>query len=470
VRRFPYPTEAGEENPRARAPGHPPAVADAVAARPQMTREMDMAARIAQYYRTEYPADAVHALVALHTDGRPENSEVSLTARKRDGGGEYWARANALPTPQSLRQLLARPAATAVHLGAHYDRLASQASQPGTEVRGKPFVFDIDLQDSLQIDKGDQAANDRWVRLVFAQVYVLKAALEEVYGFEHFLAVYSGRRGCHLWVLDERAFRLDDEARSAVCAQLSAPLDKRDPSLRNHFPVKGDPSFGATTWKAFSRALHKVLKKPFFAGGVGLFDDHQDVERIIDRLFTVPNEDGKWAAATAEVRATAKQTVGRKRGPEVLALLENAVKDSKFFSERLRQLVFSYLWPALDVGASAKRTHPTKLPFSTHASTARIALPMADLLGQSGTTNYPPRIRPHDMDVDPAAREAFASAVAQARDALQAAVPVVAAAGNAKRARCAHGCAATGAASGCASTGATDDVTMVDIEDIGSTS
>ena len=65
------------------------------------------------------------------------------------------------------------------------------------------------------------AGNDRFVRLLFGAAHVLQTCLQEIFGFEHYLAVYSGRRGVHVWVLDERAWRLTTEARKAICAALA---------------------------------------------------------------------------------------------------------------------------------------------------------------------------------------------------------------------------------------------------------
>jgi len=92
----------------------------------------------------------------------------------------------------------------------------------------REFVLDIDLTDYQEdgtivtncIDPSDPAFTKSW-RFMAISCQVLDTALRVDFGFKHLLWVFSGRRGIHCWVCDDRARHMSNSARSAVAEYLS---------------------------------------------------------------------------------------------------------------------------------------------------------------------------------------------------------------------------------------------------------
>ena len=388
---------------------------------------------MSQYYKTQFPAAEVFAFCTLHHETKPQNREVAVTF-----ANDVWRRYNSVHTAEELRALAVGAGAGAtLHLGPHYSEAASLARKArlakaedkngdlGTGMRalGKQLPFDLDLTDLafLKIDKSNQSANDRYVRLVFGQVHILRAILHEVFGFEHFLPVYSGRRGAHLWVLDKRADALTDEARKAVASMIAPPPSKRDDRLFNRRAIEEHASFlGDEVKAAVEEVLERIVFGKFSSGGIGLLDTKMRVADFVDRLFDVAKPaDSKWQADADAAEAFFRSEVVSRNvyGPgafdRMLEILESAlptVPDAKLtprqvairaIGEKLHDVVFSLVWPCLDVGPSAQMGHCVKIPFSEHGKTGRISLPLDNLLPTPGAPALPPVITSADLLLDP---------------------------------------------------------------------
>lgn len=397
-----------------------------------------------QYYQTYFPADAVFDFCTLHHADRPENREIAVTS-----ANGIWRRYNSVKNASELRKLAIQNGVGAtLHLGPAYSEAAHRARTPGVKAVGKQLPFDLDLTDVafLKVPKSGQRhvpANDRFVRLVFGQVHVLRAILKEVFGFAHFLPVYSGRRGVHLWVLDERAHNLTNEARNALCQMINPPMNKHDNRLFYRRAIESHSSFsGEEVMAAVEAVRMRVVKASYKAGGIGLLDTPVRVGFFLDDLFLrTSGEPSNWRSHELECERRVRTAMSAACGVDAFHTLETAIKSGlpptdveakptsiqiiyKKLYEKYNDVLFSLIWPTIDVGPSAQMQHCVKIPFSVHGNTKRISLPVDQLLpGQVGT-NLPPIVTDASLaQPGSAAHDQFLKSVAILRSAIAFARP-----------------------------------------------
>lgn len=327
------------------------------------------------FFGSDFPADEVFQFYAAHCDDRPENRELCIE-------GDGWRRRFVeAPGVDALRELVRGKGVKALHAGAVFSGRVSDVRKPVDEREsscvpvGKELVFDLDLQDNPWVaqlnqvagDKFDMEYNDRYMPLLFASANILQVVLEQVYGFKQFMAVYSGRRGVHLYVLDRRAFLLTEEQRHAICVSLTlAPQHVDSPFLDPWlWPSLSSPELEKAVNAAWVTAMGNE------GGECGLLGTKAAVAHFSE-LFAKWKPPTGWKTPPPAMNATA-----------VFARLctETTLQDrieclGKMNKLAARDVVLAVVWPRIDVQVTAKMQHTLKTPFSLHAATARVAVPV----------------------------------------------------------------------------------------------
>jgi DNA primase small subunit len=198
---------------------------------------------LSQYYARLFPFDLLYQWLSyagkerLMTTSNTNNSnnlfrrrEFSFTIEPVPGE-EVYIRYQSFGTAQELAAAVTKRRPVKIDLGAIFSHPpCNQHAVPKSAFvpQARELVFDIDLTDYDSIRQcgcsGASICKICWKFMDMA-VQVVDAGLRTDFGFEHIGWFYSGRRGIHCWVCDERARDLTDAGRSAVASYFNVRVD-----------------------------------------------------------------------------------------------------------------------------------------------------------------------------------------------------------------------------------------------------
>ncbi|KMP05668.1 DNA primase small subunit [Coccidioides immitis RMSCC 3703] len=234
----------------------------------------------------------------------------------------------------------------------------------------KELVFDIDLTDYDDIRTCCEKANicpKCWAFVTMA-IKVIDRALRDDFGFEHILWVYSGRRGAHAWVCDQRARNLTDERRKAIAGYLEV--------------VRGGAQSGKRV--NLKRPLHPHVERsrniliPYFRSTIlnnqDTFSSSDQAARLLQFIPDKSLKDAlqkKWESAPSRGSSSKWSDID-----DVAKASGNQGLDTKALLEAKEDIILEYTYPRLDAEVSKKLIHLLKSPFVVHPGTGRVCVPI----------------------------------------------------------------------------------------------
>ncbi|KAI8374828.1 DNA primase small subunit-like protein [Blakeslea trispora] len=232
----------------------------------------------------------------------------------------------------------------------------------------KELVFDIDMTDYDEIRtccSGGDVCMLCWEFMTVA-MKIIDSALKDDFGFQHIMWVYSGRRGVHCWVCDERARQLDNETRKAIVKFLDV--------IRGGSQVQRKVKLPAILHPSLSRSF-KVIEAHFESlvlNKMGVLDTPDRWKKLLDIIPDQAIQD-RLHLAWSEHSLTAKE-----KWEMVLKEQEKADKKKKHYQRDpfARDIMFQYCYPRLDVKVSTAINHLLKSPFCVHPKTLRVCVPI----------------------------------------------------------------------------------------------
>ncbi|KAA8499638.1 DNA primase small subunit [Porphyridium purpureum] len=320
------------------------------------------------YYAKLFPIKTMHAWLAY---GRPDidlfaKREVSFTLL-----GDIYLRFRSFASRDELHAALKERQPIKIDFGAVYNlppRDRGLFSVPLVPVE-KELVFDIDMtdyEDVMAALKGGSPVDEtdrNWTYMAVA-AQTLDMALREDFGFEHILFVYSGRRGMHCWVADERARALSNEARAAIAEYLALRFDSAENGRKETVPR----AFSLPLHPMLQRAKTRILERTFLDFVLNeqrILDEPQALQNV---LRLVPD-----AATADKIQRYLEKNGGRLSPEEKWMYMEKELRTA--CPGTAEYILFRYTYPRLDINVSKEINHLLKSPFCIHPKTGRVCAP-----------------------------------------------------------------------------------------------
>ncbi|KAJ1957541.1 p48 polypeptide of DNA primase [Dispira parvispora] len=299
-----------------------------------------------------------------------QNREFSFTV-----GDDVYIRYQSFKDQAFMESEFLRLCPSKIDIGAIYTtrpRDKKSVLPSAFQPKEKELVFDIDMTDYDEIRtccSGGDICHKCWKFMTIA-MKVIHAALTEDFGFEHIMWVYSGRRGVHCWVSDERARNLSNEGRKAIVGYLEVIRGGSHQERKVNLSSQLHPHLQRSleVLKAYFKDLilveQDVLQRESgWMKMVKMVGDEEMRKELQNSWAKEPDStsESKWDTLDIVVSKLGLQRKGWK-----LAAL-NTVK---------REIIFQYTYPRLDDKVTTGINHLLKSPFCVHPKTGRVCVPI----------------------------------------------------------------------------------------------
>ncbi|KAG8464887.1 hypothetical protein KFE25_010255 [Diacronema lutheri] len=312
------------------------------------------------YYKTVFPAELMCRWLGYGTSTAASAQQRLLRRREFSftTGDDVYIRYLSYNDAKAFRKDLVDKLPYKIDIGAAFSAPPSEKKKFTVfQPVQRELIFDIDLTDYdfLQVDASKVETCDACWPIMAVAVKTMDRMLRHDFGFEHLLWVYSGRRGIHCWVCDERARNLTNEGRSAIADYMSLTL--KDGRMAVRVPLH--PTLAS---------IHREVLLPFFERtvlsneGMGLLESEAGWGVVLGMLG-----DDALAASLSDEYAR------RASGAERWEALKRALERNKL-SRLALELEFTLSYPRLDVNVSKGMNHLLKSPWCAHPKTGRVCV------------------------------------------------------------------------------------------------
>ena len=326
------------------------------------------------YYSHYFPYDIYFYWLGQGNIDHFQRREFSFTLEN-----DVYFRFQSFTSSEELKKKLISYCPKKIDIGAMYNVLPTQHKEADPFFpQEKEIVFDIDMTDYDDIRTCCQEAklcNKCWKYMIVAY-QILDQILKEDFGFNHILYAFSGRRGIHAWLCDERARKLQDNGRLAIANYIKFKISNIKMEINQGLKWPVHPLYERaiiTINKYFNDVLDEqnLLNddkgKNLLKGLIKAYFGKDAQMEKIDNILNQENNNVshiKFNQIIDYLKSISKQ----KKNNNAPDFLDLCIKDFKL----------NILYPRLDINVSTHINHLLKSPFCIHPKTGLVAVPLSE--------------------------------------------------------------------------------------------
>ena len=327
------------------------------------------------YYEYFFPYEIYFYWLGQGNIDHFQRREFSFTLEN-----DVYFRFQSFTSSEELKKKLISYCPKKIDIGAMYNVLPTQHKTADPFFpQEKEIVFDIDMTDYDDIRTCCQEAklcNKCWKYMIVAYK-ILDQILKEDFGFENILYAFSGRRGIHAWLCDERARKLKDDGRIAIANYIKYKVSNVKMEVSQGLREPVHPLYERAI-KTIDEYFQDVLNeqnllndekgKNLLKGLIKAYFGNNYQEEKIDNILNSQNNNIS-AIKLDEIKDYLEkiQSGQNKKFSNKKNLVNLCIKDFKL----------NILYPRLDINVSTHINHLLKSPFCIHPKTGLVAVPLS---------------------------------------------------------------------------------------------
>jgi len=330
------------------------------------------------YYSNFFPYEMYFSWLGRGEVDQFQRREFSFTLEN-----DVYFRFQSYKSCEELKKKLIQYCPKKIDIGAMYNVLPTEHKTADPFFpQEKEIVFDIDMTDYDDIRTCCQEAklcNKCWKYMIVAY-RILDKILKEDFGFQHILYAFSGRRGIHAWLCDERARILRDDGRIAIANYIKYKIGNVKMEITQGLQNPLHPAYVRAIKicdEYFADVLDEqnllnnekgqnllmALLKAYF---------HNDFDSIkVSQIFSDP----EIKKSTIKLNQI-KDVILSNKKPENKKIKQDSTED--ILNLCINDFKLNILYPRLDINVSTHINHLLKSPFCIHPKTGLVAVPLSE--------------------------------------------------------------------------------------------